>query len=1039
MPSAGRASVSLAWTASCLSALMICWPAVAIAERLPIKRYTMQDGLEHDRIKCIVQDSRGFLWICTARGLSRFDGARFVGYTVEDGLPSPSINDLLERRDGSYWVATNGGGIARMAYEASQAGGDSKVIRKARFAVYSMGELRRANRVNTLHEDGSGQVWAGTDAGLFVLASAGAGDSFRRVALGLEGQADTSLQIWDFAEDSHGNLWIGTSWGVVRRTPDGRTEHLRVRPAQGSDSVRGLAVDGRGRIWAAHTHGVVVFSDTSPAGTVVRDSRWMRPVSGLPDGPVAAVCVTPIGEVWIGSSGGLAEISGAAGTAYGPAHGLGDATLTALTNDRDGNLWVGTLSAGIMKISRSGFTSYGVEDGLGHSQVSAVLESPGGELYFATGGNLIHRFDGRRFVAVRPNLPPHVVSTGRRTVALLDHLGEFWFPSGEALYRFPAVKRLENLSVIAPKAVYTTADGLADNDIFQLFEDSRGDIWIGGWAPDRDVLTKWDRQTGTFRRYSPAEGLPPFSAPICFAEDRFGTVWIGFREGMLLRYRHGRFERVQLPWPTGVAVSELYFDRSGRLWVMSGGGVARVDQPNADSPHFDTYSDGDGLTFRSANAIAEDAWGRMYFGSVYGVDRLDVVSGRVTHYTTADGLTGRDMVFARRDRNGVLWFAMYEGLARLIPDPPRDIGPPSIFIAEVRVSGTSVAADDLGVPEISGLTFEPGENQVQIEYFGLGATLDEAMRYEHLLEGADSGWSAPTHERFVSYPRLAPGRYRFLVRAIASGVPGTTTASVAFSVLPPFWQRGWFVALNLVLMGAAVYGLSRYRLTRQLELERIRTRIATDLHDDVGSSLSQIAILSEVARQRGGREAGIDEPLAKISASSRELVDTMSDIVWAISPNRDSLRDLTYRMRRFASDTFTAANIEFRFNAVGTEEATKIGADVRRDVYLMFKESVNNVVRHARCETASVDFREDEGWLILTVSDDGIGFDHAAGTQGYGLTSLRQRAHRLRGSLEIQSSPDQGTTVTFRIPLHRRAAGRGAPTCSGGDALSSQP
>ena len=204
---------------------------------------------------------------------------------------------------------------------------------------------------------------------------------------------------------------------------------------------------------------------------------------------------------------------------------------------------------------------------------------------------------------------------------------------------------------------------------------------------------------------------------------------------------------------------------------------------------------------------------------------------------------------------------------------------------------------------------------------------------------------------------------------------------------------------------------------RLIELERVRTRIASDLHDDIGSGLSRIAILSEVARHQVSVDAPVGEPLSVIATASRDLVDSMSDIVWVINPNKDHLRDLIQRMRRFASDLFTARQIEFSFSAPGEEQALKIGADLRRQVFLIFKEAVNNIARHSACTEAQIEMRIENRWLTVRVADNGPGFDPAQISEGQGLASMRARAKELGGELHVTSNDGQGTTILLNVPL----------------------
>jgi signal transduction histidine kinase len=229
------------------------------------------------------------------------------------------------------------------------------------------------------------------------------------------------------------------------------------------------------------------------------------------------------------------------------------------------------------------------------------------------------------------------------------------------------------------------------------------------------------------------------------------------------------------------------------------------------------------------------------------------------------------------------------------------------------------------------------------------------------------------------------------------------------------WRRAWFLALLATAAGLAIHGAYRLRLRRLVELERVRTRIASDLHDDIGSNLSQIAILGEVAQRRlDGAAAEVAEPLALIGSLSRETVDSMSDIVWAIDPHKDRLGNLAHRMRRLASDTLGTRGIALRFQADPAAEQVALGADVRRQVYLIFKEGLHNAVRHSACTRVEIALRLEAGRLVLEVADDGQGFDPERASEGHGLRSLQQRARDLGGTLEVASGA--GTRLTLRVP-----------------------
>jgi ligand-binding sensor domain-containing protein/signal transduction histidine kinase len=1027
-----------------LLALALVMTAETRGERLPVKSYTSADGLPQEKIKRIVQDSQGFIWLCTPLGLTRFDGYRFTSYEMKDGLPFNSVNDLLETRRGVYWVATNGGGVCRFNPRIALATPEAN----SRFTTYVVGDEPATNRVNVLYEDRTGRLWAGTDGGLFTLQEEK--DEFVRVGLQIEGWQDRFVQVWAFAEDREGSLWIGSGAGLTRRLPDGRLLNYSAQLDEISNSVFALLLDSDERLWLGTKRGLVVFKIDPLSSVQSKKFAWQRLSQGnprskaqskfepLPDNPGEARLYTGVagsgddvralhrsadGLIWIGAfGGGLTRFDGKGFRRYTTAHGLSDDAILSLLEDRDGNLWMGSQNSGAMKLTQNGFTTYNRADGLGHQVTYSVFENQAGELYTITGEWRINRFEGDRFTTVRPNLPRRIPDSEWRMnrYLLQDRAGEWWIATSEGLLRFPKTERLEQLARAQPIAHYTRKDGLADNNVTYLFEDSRGDIWIASFSPTEEVLTRWERDSGKFYRYSDRDGLPPFNAVTCFCEDASNNLWIGFRNGGLARYREGRFSLLtaEAGLPTG-KIHKIVSDQAGRLWLATDlGGLIRIDDPSSENLHLIAYTTAEGLSSNLAYCLTYDDQGRIYIGMPLGIDRLDPTTGQIKRYTAADGLPGGPLV-AYRDRVGDLWFGTAKGVVRLIPEPELPTRLPPVFISGVRVAGVPQTVSDFGEASVPELELGPNQNQIQIDFFGLSFAVGETLRYQYKLEGASQDWSAPTSERSVNLS-LSPGTYRLLVRALsADGTMSQTPASVSFIILRPIWQRWWFVTVAAIVLALAAYALYRYRVARLIELERVRTRIATDLHDDIGSNLSLIAMVSEVAKNQASKDSPeIIERLALVARTSRQSVDAMSDIVWAVNPKRDHLHDLTERMRRFASDTFTARDIEFQFSTPGASQDVKLGADLRRQVYLIFKESVNNIAKHSGCSEAEIDVSISGGQLILKLRDNGKGFDIESASNGYGgngLVSMRRRAESVGGKLEIVSGQGAGTTTTLKV------------------------
>src|SRR5262245_41366844 len=996
--------------------------SIARAERLPIRTYTTTDGLESSFIQGIFQDSRGFMWFSTRNGLSRFDGRQFITYNTAHGLPHSTINSLIESRSGVYWVATNGGGVCRF----NPAGATPPLIRdqsKPLFTVYSVGDQPATNRVNVLYEDSAGRIWAGTDDGLFRLEETSGQTAFRRVDVTSRRGPAFNSGINAILEDRRGSRWVGMSGELYRLLPNGQTENYTARHGLHTAGIWSLLEDRDGRIWVGAVRGLFLLAPEPDLNKSIVARRYTM-TEGLASDTVLALRQAADGRIWIGTTEGLTEFDGARMRSYTRAHGLSERGVNMIVEDKDGNLWMGTYGSGVMKLIRNGFTSYGEADSPCLTQIYSILEDNNGELYTIGEGWLIGHYDKGTFASVRPRIPEVLSNTWMPQLAFLDHTGEWWVASNQGLYRFHRLSRIEQLAYIRPSAIYTSQDGLPEGSVHRFFEDSHGDLWMGTSGSARNRLVRWERATGAFHQFTESDGLPPSNLPFAFCEDRAGNLWIGFYDGGVARYRKGRFELFtgSGKWPTGV-ITKLFLDRSGKLWIASSqSGASRIDDPTSDHPNPVNYTMAEGLSSNDTRCFTEDEWGRIYIGTVRGVDQLNPGANRIKHYTTADGLSNDFVISALRDRRGWLWFGTWKGLSRLIPEPDGPVSSPPVLITGLRVSGYTYSVSDLGQTEVRGLELGWRQNQVQIDFTGLAFALGESLRFRYKLEGADSDWSPLTSQPTINYASLRPGSYRFVVQAvIQDGHISPTPAVVAFTIHAPVWQRSWFIALSMALIGAGSYALYRYRLARLIEMERVRTRIAADLHDDIGSSLSQIAIISEVLhKQIQPQEQSVDRNLSLMARVSREAVDSMSDIVWAINPQRDHMHDLVRRMRRFASETFPARDIEFSFQVPGAEHDTKLDADVRRQVFLIFKESVNNIVRHSRCTRAEIEMRIEGPWLVLKIADNGQGIGDARFNEGNGLMNMRRRAESLGGALEVTSDDSGGTTIALKVRHGRR-------------------
>jgi len=996
------------------------WPAILLgvalfpfflkSELLPIRTYTTADGLASDSIYGIVPDSRGFLWFCTTEGLSRFDGYRFLTYTAEDGLPHRIITAVLETRSGDHWIGTPLG-VSRIA--TTGAG--------ARFKTYRLAPEPAANNIGTLLELHSGAILAATAGGLFEWTEPD--NVHRREMHGID-----PLDITDMVEDRAGNLWIGTTKGLHRYGPGGILQSFTVNSGLPGDWVQMLLFDSKGRLWVALRGGLAMIGQEAADNWSVEQVYLSN--SALAGSDVRVLHEGSDGMLWVGTELGISRLSWPGGKLpvienLTRNQGLSDRQILSISEDQAGNIWAGTEGAGAMRIDRIGFTTYREQDGLATDRVFSVLEDRAGKLLTVTSGagskssHSVDVFDGVGFHSVAPKKFNEEPSWGWDRILLQSRAGEWWGATNHGLCRYGSVKA-EELDRRNPKSCYS------NHIIFRIFEDSKGGIWASGQSEPGNLLMRWDPQTNqVFTFPSPRyPGGPIDDLVSAFAEDRQGNIWMGLWVGGVYRYDGHRFRYLQKrDGVPGGGVLALFVEGDA-MWIGANGGLGKIANTADPQLRIETYNTARGLASNTVVCITSDLQGRIYAGTGKGVDRLDPQTGYIRHFSSANGLAHGQFKSAFRDHNGSLWFATTQGLSRLIPTVDRPVARPRILITDLRIGGVSYPVSQVGEERVSRLELKPSGNQLQVDFVGIDYEPGDILRYTYKLDGADSGWSPPRSQHAVNYAALSDGNYHFSVKAVTSdGVESAVPAEIDFIVLPPVWRRWWFEGLALAFAIIGVFAAHRYRVAQAVSLERIRTTIATDLHDDIGASLSQIAILSEVARLNGNGHGRPGEPLERVAILARELVDSMGDIVWSIRSEAHGMESLIRRMREFAIDLLSSQGIDFELRTPPLGKNVELSLQARRQVFLIFKESIHNAARHAQCTAVVAELKIADREAVLSIVDNGAGFDPESKTPGWnggtGLSNMRRRSQELGGHMELTSRPGEGCRVAIHFPMRR--------------------
>ena len=1020
----------------------------AAGEKMPLKHFTIADGLPQNSINSISQDTKGFFWIGTNGGLSRFDGYGFVNFTQQQGLPRNEILDFLETREGDFWLATAGGLVKfapdGKAYNHVVTGEEAaQLVEIPLFTTYRLPALK----ISKLYQDSRGVVWIGTANGLFQLRESGGQYSFLPVNIDLP--ANESKYIYALYEDRAGAIWVGTENSLTRISKDNQISAYHNEGT--AVYFRALLEDHRGNLWVG-TAAKGLFKFTIDENQIPLIARQFAPQPDSEIEWIDKISEAADGSLWIAGMNGLYEFAPAENklSRYTRTSGIRPYRFQSMFEDRDGNVWLGTLTNGLYRLSTRGLVSYGTEDRLSFVRsvgldnennllltgfvTNTELDEQGAKVERDIAGRVtppfkwrLGKLTGDKFSWTVPNFSETIENygSGENQLSLQAQNGEWWIVTGKGLFRFPKVK-FEDLRTTAPLNVFNEKNGLAAESVFRLFEDSRGNLWIASRANADNGFYKWERATGTLRDMKDTPGFSDIKNNLIssFAEDVGGNIWLGFNNQGFARIRGGKIEfwGNEQKIPAG-GVASLFFDRENRLWVATRqGGVLQIEDAQAATLNIVNYTQDDGLSSNRTLSITQDRQGLIYIGTDRDINRFNPQTLEFKSLKLAADEPQREYRSVICDHSGTLWFGTTEGLVKYVPLPDKPIKSPEILITGVSVESVPQKISAMGTNELDLPTLAPQQNQVQIDFVSLSNLENENILYQYKID-EDENWSPPNEERFVNFANLSAGKYRIAVRAVAPGGKlgaenvSAKPAFVSFEILKPFYLRDWFVILLCFLVAAVIYAFYRSRLEKLLEVERARTMIATDLHDDIGSNLSKISVLSEVVRmQLSDKSETHNRLLISIAEEARESVASMRDIVWAINPKRDSALEVVRKMREYAEEIFVPKGVSVEFSEPPQSAKIKLSMDLRRELYLIFKEALNNAARHSNCNSVSIKFQIENKEIVLEIKDDGDGFDAAHAMGGNGLSNIKTRVGRLKGKLEIASKVDAGTTIKVRVP-----------------------
>ncbi len=969
--------------------------------------WTTEDGLPQNSVAAMAQTPDGYLWLGTFGGLARFDGVKFTIFNTGNtpALHGNRITALHVGRDGALWIGAETGEITRFhlgsfnffARIAPAAGGD-KIIRN-------------------IYEDRAGAVWVGAEKKGVTRFIAG---DPARAEFYDERHGLPPSSVIGVCEDRDGRLWVGTTLGLAlfREGQAGAEKFTTQLKGTARNNLLKIRPHPDGGLWALTQTALHRFQDgrLTPYLSFPRHDNIFAPVTETAAGGLLlSYAADRIFQFGRDGQSTVIE-SNLEQSKFPPVH--------SLIEDREGNVWLGTIGEGLIRLRRRRVTMLNSAGGLPNDNVSPVLQDAGGDIWIGTGQGLC-RMSAGVLTTHLTSAPEQSPEASRVDALYEDRAGALWIGGAKRLVRYRDGRFME---YSLPEIGVISA----------ILEDSRGQLWLGSWKG----LVRF--QDGQSRIYRQSDGLINNDVRFIF-EDRAGVLWLGTPTG-LSRFADGVFTN----FTTAQGLSNNYVraiheDQDGALWLGTyGGGLNRLQAgriTHITTKHglFDDFVS----RILAGDPNTDDTFWLLGNRGVFKVSRHalnEAADGRRTTvscvvYDKADGMdpsegNGGFQPAGWRARDGRFWFPTIRGVAVVDPSLISPLAPP-VIIERVLLDGAEL---DVRLP----IEIPPGKGNLEIHYTGLSLGKPEHVQFSFKLSGLNEEWVDVGRRRTAYFPQLQPGRYRFSVKALSpDGIWSEREASLGFVVRPALWQTAWFRSLvGLCLLGVAGLGYRRriVQLRRRVaqqeafaremiaSQERERQRIAAEMHDGLGQSLVIIKRRALLCLEAPADREGTLEQVREIVEASTHALHEVKDVIFDLRPQQLDRLGLTGAITDLLAKVAVVHELEL---AKELDDIDGLFAkEVENSFYRIVQESLNNVVRHAAATHVAVKLSRQPDGVELVIQDNGRGFVVSAQQSSFGLRGIRERARLLGGQVTILSMAGQGTTVWLSLPLkERRHAG----------------
>jgi signal transduction histidine kinase/ligand-binding sensor domain-containing protein len=995
------------WTRMFLAlVLSVAWggyqAARAVDSQRPLTQallriWQVPQGLPRATIFSLQQTRSGYLWLGTQAGLYRFDGVRFVRAPIEAiDQPAAWILGLCEDHEQNLWIATDGDGLIRW--------------RDGQATHFGLADNLPSLQVHALAVDRRGVLWIGTERGLARLEPNQRGPDQRVEAIDCD-LPEPAIRALSLADDT---LWVGTSEGQVLTlhdlaAPQPTCQLVDSKLLPDNCTIHALQVDTDGAVWIGTNAGLIRRTSD--------EERLLTTTEGLGNNTIHRLQLARDGGIWLGTKDGLCRIQGERIENFQTRQGLSQSNVYALCEDHEGSLWVGTKHGLNQLVDRRTLLPFTINEGLPSNDTGPLLQDPAGRMWVGTLGMGLARFGTRNFSTV---VTAANGLTGDTVRSLAAGSGdELWIGTDAGLCHMRGDKIIRQ---------YTQRDGLPAERIQCLAFDADQTLWVGtsgGLVSLRD-----DQFLAPSLAPNAVDDSLARQSVQALVRDHQGNMIASLAGRGLARIRDGHLAPLEGPtahWPD---VDALWVAPDQRLWAaLRGSGLGLIAGDQA-------YRFGvkDGLYDDDIFGLVGDDHGRLWMACSRGIfsillsDVEELIAGRQKQlvsmpFSPTDALRTiecQDGVQPAiwKARDGKVWVSTIRGVIVIDPErSQRKLPPPSIVIEEVRVNG-----QDTRPPQLQDLP--PGQANFDFRYTALSFVSPNRLAFRYKLEGFDRDWIPAGARREAFYTNLAPGSYRFRVRAVSpDGVEHEAAQPVAFTLRPLFYQTAWFYVL--LLSGLVATGWLAYRLRVRQIKERMqavlaeRSRIARELHDTLIQGFSGVTMQMQALAKRLHR-----------SPEQQTLTEIIQDAGGCLSEARRSVAGLRNSLggesglaeaiAQTARQLTESGDVHLRLQLAPL--AARFPADVEYNVLRIVHEAITNAVKHSAASLIEVKLNSDQHRVTISVHDDGHGFDLEQHLQHvkpghYGLVGMRERASQIGADIQWRSQLRQGTTVTLSRPV----------------------